>query len=150
MPNDLLNKVHKRTAKIRKAHPGMSYKAANKKAWADYKGGKISGARAARKRVAPRHKKKRKVAGTKRRVGDKPKYKVTHHVQRINGVRYKGGTVTIAGTAEVDRQKGKLQAMLGEQLGWLDVAISSAKTKSDKNRLRKKRTQLLSELKRVS
>jgi hypothetical protein len=126
----------------------MAWKTAVKQAGRDYREGKISGSKGARKSAGKSSKKK--VSGTKARVGTKPKYKVIHEVRRINGVSYRGGSVSIRGTEDVNRQKGKLQALLGEQLGWLDVAIASATTKGDKNKLMKARREKLAELKKVS
>jgi hypothetical protein len=50
---------------------------------------------------------------------------------------------------DVNRQKAQLKATLGQQAGWLDVAISSAKTQREKNALRKKKREVISQLNRI-
>jgi hypothetical protein len=45
--------------------------------------------------------------------------------------------------------KANLKAQLGQQAGWLEVAISSAKTQREKNALRKKKREIVAEMNRI-
>lgn len=92
----------------------------------------------------------KKLARPKRRVGDvEQKYEIVHQLKPVSGISYKGGSIRLAGVGDVNRQKAQLKASLGQQAGWLDVAISSAKTKREKNALRKKKREILAELNRI-
>jgi hypothetical protein len=142
MAKNTLQKINARAKAIRKAHPGKSWKAAQKQA------GKEVSAKRTGKKVAgvPKRKRKRTVGKSKGRVGTKPKYKVVHEVRQISGISYKGGSIKLAGVGDVNRQTAALKASLGQQAGWLDVAISSAKTKTEKAKLRKKRAEIIRKL----
>jgi hypothetical protein len=148
MANDVLHKIHLRAKKIRKAHPGMAWKSAVKQAGKDYRQGKVSGVKGAGKHKAKAHSKK--VAGTRSKVGDNKKYRCVHEIRRVAGVTYKGGSIQVKGTADANRLKAELAAKLGEQAGWLDVAISSERTQAAKKRLRKKKAEVIRELNRIS
>jgi hypothetical protein len=149
MATNTLVKINKRAKAIRKKHPGKTWKAAQKQAGKEISGirkrvrrpKRVSGVRHARKRVAR----------TKRRVGSTPeqKYEVVHQLKPVSGISYKGGSIRLAGVGDVNRQKAQLKASLGQQAGWLDVAISSAKTKREKTALRKKKAEIIRELNRI-
>jgi hypothetical protein len=142
-----LKKINTRAKQIRKAHPGKSWKAAQKQAGKEVSKGKVGSARRKKTR-----KKIGKVAVHKPRVKKAaPKYyaREVHEVRRVGAISYTGGKVKISGTANVETAKRNLRAELGEQAGWLDVAISSAKTKREKTALRKKKREVISELNRI-
>lgn len=149
MSANTLKKINKRAQAIRARHPGKSWKAAQKQAGKEIKSGKVSGTR----RKKTRRKAVGKVAHHKPRIKHrKPKTVIAreiHEVKRVGGISYTGGKVKISGTADVEAAKRQLRAKLGEQAGWLDVAISSAKTKPEKNRLRKKKREIIAELNRI-
>jgi hypothetical protein len=147
MSTATLKKINTRAKQIRKAHPGKSWKAAQKQAGKEVSKGKVG--RATRKKA---RKKVGKVAKHKPRVRKPaPKYfaREVHEVRRVGAISYTGGKVKISGTANVETAKRNLRAELGEQAGWLDVAISSAKTKREKTALRKKKREVISELNRI-
>jgi hypothetical protein len=153
MSTATLKKINKRAKAIRAKHPGKSWKAAQKQAGKEVSSGKVgSTRRKAVKRKKTRRKAVGKVAHHKPRVKKPaPKYyaREVHEVRRVGAISYTGGKVKISGTADVEAAKRQLRAKLGEQAGWLDVAISSEKTKSGKNRLRKKKREVISELNRI-
>jgi hypothetical protein len=134
-----LKKVQREAKKIREKHPGYSQKTVMKEAWRKTRGS-VSGTK--KKKT-----KKRSVGATK--VGTKPKYKVIHEVRRINGISYTGGKVSIRGTGQVSEQRGRLKAMIGEEIGWLEVAKSSASTKREREAIQKKITEKRAELNRI-
>jgi hypothetical protein len=139
MAKTTLQKINARAKAIRKKKPGISWKQAQKEA-----GKEISGIRSHGKKNAKR------VARTKRRVGNvEQKYEVVHQLKPVSGITYRGGTIQLAGVGDVNRQKAALKATLGQQAGWLDVAISSAKTKREKNALRAKKREIIAELNRI-
>jgi hypothetical protein len=143
-----LKKINKRAKQIRARHPGKSWKAAQKQAGKEVSAGKVG--RVSRKRKAK--KKVGAVARHKPRVRKAaPKYyaREVHEVRRVGAISYTGGKVKISGTADVENAKRQLRAQLGEQAGWLDVAISTEKTKAGKNRLRKKKREVIAELNRI-
>lgn len=148
MPASTLKKINRRAKEIRKKHPNKTWKAAQKQAGKEVSSGKVSGvAKKRRTRVAGT---KGRVAAKRKRVGDvEPKYEVVHQLKQVNGISYKGGSIRLAGMGDVNRQKAQLKASLGQQAGWLDVAISSAKTKREKTALRKKKAEVLRELNRI-
>jgi hypothetical protein len=146
MPVSTLKKINKRAKQIRAKHPGKSWKAAQKQAGKEVSSGKVGS--------APRKKKRkvRKMAGHKSRVRKPaPKYyaREVHEVRRVGAISYTGGKVKISGTEDVNTAKRQLRAALGEQAGWLDVAISSERTKAGKNKLRKKKREIIAELNRI-
>jgi hypothetical protein len=138
MAKTMLEKVQAKARAIRKRHPNKGNAAVMSEAWSQARGGKVSGV----------HKGKRKKSKPAR-VGTKPKYKVIHEVRQISGVSYKGGTVKISGAVELERTKEQLKYQLGQQAGWLDVAISSAKTARERKALQKKKRQVIAELNRI-
>jgi hypothetical protein len=152
MSTATLKKINKRARAIRAKHPGKSWKAAQKQAGKEVSSGKVGSVR----RRAPRRKKapKRvgKVAHHKPRVkkaATKYYAREVHEVRRVGAISYKGGAVKISGTADIEATKRQLRSELGQQAGWLDVAISSEKTKSGKNKLRKKKREVIAELNRI-
>lgn len=106
---NVLVKIGRETKRIRKAHPGMSFRAAQKKATSAYHHGTLGGTKKRRAKRAKPHKKKhtakrksapkrksRKrmtrtvvvVAGThpkRKRRRSRPRYKVSHKVRRVRG-----------------------------------------------------------------
>jgi hypothetical protein len=141
-----LKKINTRAKQIRKAHPGKSWKAAQKQAGREVSSGRVSGVKKKRRKkigAVAHHKPRIKKAA--------PKYyaKEVHEVRRVGAIRYTGGSVKISGTANVEETKRQLRRELGEQAGWLDVAISSAKTKREKMALRKKKREVIAELNRI-
>jgi hypothetical protein len=143
MPKTGLEKYNARVKQIQRG--GKTYKQARRQATSESRSKKVGS--------APRKKRRKKigkVARHKSRVGAASDYRCEHKVVRkVSGITYKGGTVRVAGTADVEQAKRALRAKLGEQAGWLDVAISSEKTKSGKNRLRKKKREVIAELNRI-
>jgi hypothetical protein len=148
MATNTLKKINTRAKQIRKAHPGKSWKAAQKQAGKEVSAGKVG-------RVAKRRKAKKKVGSVahhKPRVKKAaPKYyaREVHEVRRVGAISYTGGKVKISGTADVEAAKRNLRHKLGEQAGWLEVAISSEKTKAGKRQLRKKKREVISEMNRI-
>ena len=149
MAKTTLQKINTRAKAIRRAHPGKSWKAAQKQAGKEVSGAKVSGVPKKKRKTAGRTHGKR-MARTKRRVGDvEQKYEVVHQLKPVSGISYHGGSIRLAGVGDVNRQKAQLKATLGQQAGWLDVAISSAKTQREKNALRKKKREVISQLNRI-
>lgn len=145
MPKSGLEKYNARVKQIQRS--GKTFKQARKQASAERKSGKVGSVKRkkARRKVG-------KVAHHKPRVTKAaPKYfaREVHEVRRVGAISYTGGKVRISGTADVEAKKRQLRAALGEQAGWLDVAISSEKTKPGKNRLRKKKREIIRELNRI-
>jgi hypothetical protein len=150
MAKTTLQKINTRAKAIRRAHPGTSWKAAQKKAGKEISG--VGSRKSNRKRSNSRVGKvgRKRVARPKRRVGDvEQKYEIVHQLKPVSGISYKGGSIRLAGVGDVNRQKAQLKASLGQQAGWLDVAISSAKTKREKDALRKKKREIIAELNRI-
>lgn len=114
-----------------------------KKAWDKARGGKVSGIK----------KGKVKRGKTKRRSKARPRTVIArevHEVKRIGGISYTGGKVRISGTADIDKTKRQLLHKLGEQSGWLDAAISQAKTVRETNALKKKQRAVKAEMRKIS
>jgi hypothetical protein len=171
MAANALKKITTRAKQIRRAHPGTSWKGAVKKAGAEYRSGKKAPAR--KKAGRPVHRKARSVSGVRKSgkgrvrktcekvspqnrrivggsIGNiEPKYEVVHQLKQVSGISYKGGSIRLAGVGDVNRQKAQLKASLGQQAGWLEVAISSAKTQREKNALRKKKREIVAEMNRI-
>jgi hypothetical protein len=109
MPN-LLKKIATRTKAIQK-RDRSTYKAANKKAWAEYKSGKMSGVK--KKRKAP--------ARRKRKSGSKIRRKKIGSVRNnVDRVDRKHTNITIAGVGYHKSQlriglKGKLEKKAGQR-----------------------------------
>jgi hypothetical protein len=154
MAVNALKKITTRAKQIRRAHPGKSWKSAVKQAGAEYRGAKAAPRKkAARKKTARKVVRKKAVSGVpkrKRRVGSvEPKYEVVHQLKQVSGISYKGGSIKLAGMGDVNRTRASLKAQLGQQAGWLDVGISSAKTEREKKALRKQRAKIIRQLNRV-
>jgi hypothetical protein len=152
MAKNTLQKINARAKAIRRAHPGKSWKAAQKQAGKEVARPKRVGVVRRKAKPGSVGKVRRKrVARTKRRVSGTPeqKYEIVHQLKPVSGISYKGGSIRLAGVGDVNRQKAQLKASLGQQAGWLDVAISSAKTKREKTALQKKRREIISELNRI-
>jgi hypothetical protein len=152
MASNALKKITTRAKQIRKKHPNQSWKSAVKEAGREYRSGKKAPAR--KKASRPVHRKARSVSGVRKsrkgRVGNvEPKYEVVHQLKQVSGISYKGGSIRLAGVGDVNRQKAQLKASLGQQAGWLEVAISSAKTQREKNALRKKKREIVAEMNRI-
>ena len=152
MPKNTLQKINARAKAIRRAHPGKSWKAAQKQAGKEVRRPKsVSGVhRKKRKSVRVGKVGSNRVARPKRRVGEvEQKYEIVHQLKPVSGISYRGGSIRLAGVGDVNRQKAALKASLGQQAGWLDVAISSAKTQREKKALRKKKSEIIRELNRI-
>lgn len=146
-----LKRMHAGAKAYMRKHPNSKYSTALKEAGRKERGKKVSGI-PRKKRSGLKKRKPAKASRPKRSrasVGTKPKYKVVHEVRRISGISYKGGSIKLAGVGNVETQKKQLRAALGEQLGWLDVAISQARTAREKTALRKMRSAKVSELNRI-
>lgn len=137
-----LSKVQREAKKIRAKHPNKGNAAVMKEAWAVARGGKLSGVK---------HSKKKK---GRARVGKVRQKTVTareiHEVKRVGAISYTGGKVRISGTADVEQAKKALLHKLGEQAGWLEVAISQNKTVVGKRKLNKELSRVRSEMRRIS
>lgn len=141
-----LKRMHAGAKAYMRKYPNSKYSTALKEAGRKERGKKVSGVPRKKKAVP---KKRKGLSSHRVRIGTAPKYKVIHEVRKVSGISYKGGSIKLAGVAGLEGQKKKLRATLGEQLGWLDVAISQAKTAREKTALRKMRTAKLSELNRI-
>jgi hypothetical protein len=149
MPKNTLQKINARAKAIRREHPGKSWKAAQKQAGKEISRPRISGTPKKKHHKVGKARSKG-VARPKRRVGDvEQKYEIVHQLKPVSGISYKGGSIRLAGVGDVNRQKAALKATLGQQAGWLDVAISSAKTQREKKALQKKKREIISELNRI-
>lgn len=122
----------------------MEWRSAIEKASADYRAGRISGVSHRKKKVPKRGKSKGRVGSAK------PKYKCIHEVRKVSGVTYKGGSIQVKGVAEVENKKNALRRAIAEQLSWIEVALSSAKTQREKNALRKMKAARVRELNKIS
>ena len=151
MAKNTLQKINARAKAIRRAHPGKSWKAAQKQAGKEVARPKRVGAvRRKSNHSAVGKVRRKRVARPKRRVGDvEQKYEIVHQLKPVSGISYKGGSIRLAGVGDVNRQKAQLKASLGQQAGWLDVAISSAKTKREKKALQKKKREIIAELRKI-
>jgi hypothetical protein len=123
-----LKKITTQAKKIRKKHPGKSWKAAIKMAGQQYRSGKIAGVR----RKKSTAKKRRKVSGVKRRVRSiKPK--------RVTGM-----------VGSIAQHKAAAKKLIAEKLGWLDVQIMTAKKAGQKKNLQNRRAQYMKEARALS
>lgn len=138
-----LSKVQREAKKIRKMHPNKGNAAVMKEAWSVARGGKLSGVK---------HGKKKKNKG---RMGKAGHHKTVtareiHEVKRVGAISYTGGKVRISGTAEIETAKRALLHKLGQQAGWLEVAISQDRTVTGKKKLQRKLTEIRAEMRRIS
>lgn len=117
-----LKVIRNRAKAILKKHPAKKYQTALKEAGREYRTGKISGARGSNK--------KSKAATRKKSSGGK----------RIGSVS--GPTL--------GQQEAVLRRSLKEQLGWMLVTIEQAKTKTEKNKLRKRAVEIRRKLRALS
>jgi hypothetical protein len=136
-----LSKVQREAKKIRKMHPNKGNAAVMKEAWSVARGGKLSGVKRGKKKKG------------KARVGKVRHRTVTareiHEVKRVGAISYTGGKVRISGTSDIEKAKRQLLHKLGEQAGWLEVAISQERTVSGKKKLHKKLSEVRAEMRRV-
>ena len=116
-----LAKINREVKRQKKLHPSMSHKAAQKKAGAAYRAGKLG--RAVKKKVGKVHKKKSVGKPKKRairRVGARP--------ARSNGQdRFDSKRVNIT-VGSISRETSKLKAQIAERIGWLEAMKMSATT----------------------
>jgi hypothetical protein len=137
-----LSKVHREAKKIRKLHPNKGNAAVMKEAWSVARGGKLSGVK---------HHKKGKRKGKVGKVRHKTvTAREIHEVKRVGAISYTGGKVRISGTTDVEKAKRDLLHKLGEQAGWLQVAISQDKTVTGKRKLNKKLSEVRAEMRKIS
>jgi hypothetical protein len=137
-----LSKVQREAKKIRKMHPNKGNAAVMKEAWAVARGGKLSGV----------GKRKKKKTGSKVGRVRRPRTvtaREIHEVKRVGAISYTGGKVRISGTADVQNARRRLLHKLGEQAGWLEVAISQEKTATAKKKLHKKLAEVRAEMRKV-
>jgi soluble cytochrome b562 len=122
MAANALKKINARAKEIMRKHPGKKYSTAQKEAGREYRNGKISGTRGNKKKskAAPRKKSSRG-----KRIG------------------------SVAGPT-VGQQEAALKRNLKEQLGWMLVTIEQAKTKTEKNKLRKRAVEIRRKLRALS
>lgn len=124
MATTALKKITTRAKAIRKKKPGISWNTAIKTASKEYKGGKISGVK--KKKSAPR---KRVGTVKKKTTRSKPKVRV--------------GEVAMT----VSQQERSLLKGLKDNLGRTLMEIDTARTKTDKKRLRKKAADIRKKIK---
>ena len=139
-----LSKVQREAKKIRKRHPNKGNAAVMKEAWSVARGGKLAGVK---------HSKKKKGKVGKVRKARHPKTVMAreiHEIKRVGAIRYTGGKVSISGTGAIDKAKRDLLHKLGEQAGWLEVAISQEKTATGKRKLQKKLSEVKGEMRKIS
>jgi hypothetical protein len=139
MAKNALDTIRLEANRIRAKHPKMSYQSALKKAGREYRQGAVSGTKR-KKRTA-----KRKTVGS-----SKQKYKCFHEVRRVSGISYTGGRVSIKGTGQTSELRDSLKGRIGQEIGWLEVAKSSAKTARERHALQKKISEKKAELRRLS
>jgi len=140
-----LSKVQSAAKKIRKAHPNMSNSTVMKEAWKKAKGGRaVSGVKKGK------GKKVGKVAHRKSRKAPKYVAREVHEIRRVGAISYSGGKVKISGVSEVEAKKKALLHALAEQSGWVQAAITQAKTKREKSALMKERNRIVAEMRKVS
>jgi hypothetical protein len=137
-----LSKVQREAAKIRKMHPNKGNAAVMKEAWSVARGGKLSGVKGRRKK-----KRKGKVGKARHRTVTA---REIHEVKRVGAISYTGGKVRISGAPGIEKAKKDLLHKLGEQAGWLEVAISQERTATGKKKLTKKLHEVRSEMRKIS
>lgn len=127
-----LAKINREVKRQKKLHPSMSHKAAQKKAGAAYRAGKLGKVRkgAVKKRVGKPSKKKS--------VGKRPSRRVGAARRASNGQdRYDSKRVNIT-VGSVASQESRLKHTLAERIGYYEMMAVTAKTAKTKNRLRAK------------
>jgi hypothetical protein len=152
-----LRKVQREAKKIRKMHPNKGNAAVMKEAWSVARGGKLSGVRRSKKKKSKakvgkaRRSKKKK---SKAKVGKARRRTVTareiHEIKRVGAISYTGGKVRISGIGGIEKAKKELLHKLGEQAGWLEVAISQERTATGRKKLHKKLSEVRGEMRRIS
>ena len=100
--------------------------------------------------VGHRKKKKGKAKVGKVRHHKSVTAREIHEVKRVGAISYTGGKVRISGTGEIEQAKRALLHKLGQQAGWLEVAISQEKTAAGKKRLHRKLSEIRAEMRRIS
>jgi hypothetical protein len=134
-----LSRVQREAKRIRRMHPSKGNAAVMKEAWSVARGGKLSGVKHGKKK--------------KGRVGKVHRKTVTareiHEVKRVGAISYTGGKVKISGTGDIEAAKRKLLHKLGEQAGWLEVAISQETTARGKKALHKKLSEVRGEMRKI-
>ena len=113
MASNALKKITSRAKSIRRAHPGVSWKSAVKKAGAEYRAGTISGVK--------KKKSRRKISGVKRK--STPKKRTVTRMHKV-------GSVT--------QTKAALKRQLKEELGALLVRREDTKGVRKKREISKK------------
>jgi hypothetical protein len=136
-----LKKVQREAKRIRAKHPNKGNAAVMKEAWSVARGGKLSGTGRGKKKKV-----RRKVGKVRKTVTARE----IHEVRRVGAISYTGGKVRISGTADVEKAKKELLHKLGEQAGWLQVAISQERTATGKKKLTKKLSEVKSEMRKIS
>ena len=124
MATSPLKAVNTRIKAIRKAHPKMTFKAAQLQAWKEYRAGKISGAPKKKKAVAAKPR-----AAAKRRVGAvkaAPKKKTVIRTERLTTI----GRAPKKSTAVGGESRG---AALLRKMDSLQKKVAAAKTKDAKD-----------------
>ena len=125
-----IEKIGKRTKQLRKLHPSLSFRAAQKKASAYYRAGKLG---RVKKKAAPKkkHTKKRKAIS-------RPLRRRSHLGAANNGsdkFDSKRVNITVGG---IQRSEAQLKKMIAEKIGWYEAAKISASTAKSKNAIQKK------------
>ena len=131
-------KINKRAKQLSKRYPTAKWSWCVKKAAEEHNAEKE---KKTKKRVGgvKRGKKKRRVSGAGKMVKFKTPKRVT------NVTHYAGGMV-----GSISQHKNAAKKLIAEKLGWLDVQIISAKTARQKNALKKRRAQYMSEARALS
>lgn len=109
---------------------GGTWKAAIKKAGAEYRGAKKA---PAKRKAAPKKRRRSVGAVVKRSTKVSPQGTSKRDVKFLAAV---GGTGTLAHHTQ------KAKAIIAERIGWAEAAKMSAKTKTEKNKISKKITEL--------
>lgn len=122
-----LKKINKEAARLVKLHPGMSYRSAQKKAGAKFKG-----------------KKPMKVAGRKKQA--RTRAKKIGEVYRPVNVEHFEKVGKVSGT-DVRKSLAHSRALLTNQLGWLVATQTTAKTSKEKKALSKRIAEIKAQLK---
>jgi hypothetical protein len=135
-----LSKVQREAKKIRMKHPNKGNAAVMKEAWSVARGGKLSGVGKGKRKKKGRVGKIRHRTVTAREI---------HEVRRVGAISYSGGKVKISGTGGVEAAKKALLHKLGDQAGWLEVAISQETTARGKKALNKKLSEVRAEMRRI-
>ena len=142
MATSAIEKIGRRTKAIRKLHPKLSFRAAQKKASAEYRAGKLGGVKKKRRPVA---KKKRA-----RKVSSKPLRKRSRLGAASNGSdRFDSKRVNIT-VGSLSSQESRLKKTIAEKIGWYEAALMGAKTAKSKRAMEKKIRELKARYRRLS